>query len=179
MNCRPVAGILGLISNILILWSLVSPRWSTSLPITTSGQPIRIGFLFFSVFYFQFNQGSTATWERQGPLEICSYWSEPIQKYQKFGFRHVTIQEIFKTFVSGSECRTILARFLVRPVLDHSIFGPGPGWTDFGPWIPVENSKPSKVSQLIVVCGNSVMVKVALRATSTPNVTNILRESQN
>ena len=44
MNCRPVAGILGLISNILILWALISPRWSTSLPLTTSGQPIRVGF---------------------------------------------------------------------------------------------------------------------------------------
>ena len=59
MNCRPVAGILGLISNILILWSLVSPRWSTSLPITTSGQPIRVGFWFFQFFtsVFQFKSG--------------------------------------------------------------------------------------------------------------------------
>ena len=44
MNCRPTAGVLGLIANILILWALVSPRWQTSLPITTSGQPVRIGF---------------------------------------------------------------------------------------------------------------------------------------
>ena len=44
MNCRPTAGVLGLISNILILWALVSPRWQTSLPITTSGQPVRISF---------------------------------------------------------------------------------------------------------------------------------------
>ena len=70
MNCRPVAGILGLISNILILWALVSPRWSTSLPITTSGQPIRVGFWKFSKLLLKIRNSRTIT-DRHGSLKIC------------------------------------------------------------------------------------------------------------
>ena len=69
MNCRPVAGILGLVSNILILWALVSPRWSTSLPITTSGQPIRVGFLIFVHFKLKIWGSRTLTdWRTDGPI---------------------------------------------------------------------------------------------------------------